>query len=290
MTYPGGKQAAGTYQTIINLMPPHDVYIEPFLGSGAVMRMKRPAAINIGVDLDRKALDAFLELAPPEMAMQAFIAGTDERDPSLLSQVAAGVHRHHGRYPPTHTVRNDDEALSAGNGDTAGTTIICGDAFEFLTTYPFTGRELVYCDPPYPHETRSRDNYYRYEMGTDNHTRLLIILKSLPCMVMISSYESRLYAHMLKSWKSTSFQAMTRGGRMATECLWYNYPEPIELHDWRYLGGDFRERERIKRKKQRWVNRLQAMPTLERRALLAALCEACPELEPGRAGFGESLP
>jgi hypothetical protein len=46
------------------------------------------------------------------------------------------------------------------------------------------------------------------------------------------------------------------------------------LHDYRYLGEDFRERERIKRKKQRWVNRLHTMPTLERRALLNAITEA----------------
>jgi DNA adenine methylase len=34
MGYPGGKSGAGVYQTIINLMPPHTVYIEPFLGGG----------------------------------------------------------------------------------------------------------------------------------------------------------------------------------------------------------------------------------------------------------------
>lgn len=53
-----------------------------------------------------------------------------------------------------------------------------------------------------------------------------------------------------------------------------NYPEPAELHDYRYLGADYREREQIKRKKLRWVRRLRAMPQLERYAVLAALQEA----------------
>jgi len=44
----------------------------------------------------------------------------------------------------------------------------------------------------------------------------------------------------------------------------------VELHDYRYLGRGFRERERIKRKKQRWMERLVRMPRLERCAILAA--------------------
>jgi len=58
-TYPGGKNGAGVYQKIINLMPPHDVYIEPFLGGGAVMRLKRPADQSFGIDLSRDAIANF---------------------------------------------------------------------------------------------------------------------------------------------------------------------------------------------------------------------------------------
>ena len=50
-----------------------------------------------------------------------------------------------------------------------------------------------------------------------------------------------------------------------------NYPAPLELHDYRYLGKNFRERERIKRKKQRWMARLRTMPDLERYALMEAV-------------------
>ena len=52
MRYPGGK--GKTYQHVINLMPPHRVYIETHLGGGAVMRQKRPAVRSIGIDVDQK--------------------------------------------------------------------------------------------------------------------------------------------------------------------------------------------------------------------------------------------
>jgi hypothetical protein len=133
----------------------------------------------------------------------------------------------------------------------------------------------VYCDPPYVLSTRT-GRQYRDEMTDEQHAGLLDTIKGLPCMVMVSGYWTALYAEALRDWHVTSFQAMTRAGRMATEYLWCNYPAPTALHDYRYLGEDFRERERIKRKKQRWVNRLQTMPMLERQALLGAIAEAWP--------------
>src|SRR5262249_13623936 len=83
----------------------------------------------------------------------------------------------------------------------------------------------------------------------------------------------QLYADRLRHWHSIQFQAMTHGGPR-TEWLWCNFPEPIALHNYRYLGIGFRERERIKRKKQRWTDRLHRLPLLERQALLAGIDDA----------------
>jgi hypothetical protein len=63
---------------------------------------------------------------------------------------------------------------------------------------------------------------------------------------------------------------MTRGGP-AVEHLWCNFPEPMALHDYSYLGADFRERERIKRKAARWRQKFVALGTLERKAVLGSL-------------------
>jgi hypothetical protein len=103
------------------------------------------------------------------------------------------------------------------------------------------------------------------------HAELLGVVTRLPCPVAISGYWSPLYAAALQEWRCITFDAMTRGGRPARECLWLNYPEPAELHDYRYLGDEKRERERITRKVRTWAAGLQRLPALERQAIVAAL-------------------
>lgn len=65
MGYLGAKSVNGAFQAIIAAMPPHDVYIETHLGSGAVMRAKPAAARTIGLDLCFDAIRAFKPAAPP---------------------------------------------------------------------------------------------------------------------------------------------------------------------------------------------------------------------------------
>src|SRR6185369_7573629 len=60
MRYPGGK--GKTYQHIINLMPPHQVYIETHLGGGAVLRHKKPAARNFAIEVDERPLHSWTEV------------------------------------------------------------------------------------------------------------------------------------------------------------------------------------------------------------------------------------
>lgn len=236
MRYPGGKAGSGVYQRIISQMPPHEVYVEPFLGGGAVMRMKRPAQWNYGVDIDSRVV-----------AMAAALADNDEWI-SVLSQ------------------------LSWADGGDPGYKFEVGDAVQWLQNRRGWTRTLVYCDPPYLMSTRSsKRQMYRYELEEPGHIALLDVAVRLPCLVMISGYPSKLYDGRLSTWRVVRYRTMTRGGRMAGECLWCNFPEPTELHDYRYLGRDFRERERIARKRRRWLARLSAMPMLERAALVAAL-------------------
>ena len=262
MSYPGGKNGAGVYQKIINLMPPHDRYIEPFLGGGAVLKLKLPARENIGCDLVTSQVSAVsAELARSGVAAGSIVTGD-------------GGCRRGSPVPTMRTYTPDStmEASSARKSDGIRYRLFRGCAIALLQdAAAFTARDLVYCDPPYLMETRKGRKLYEYELSDVDHRRLLRCIQDLPCMVMISGYWSSLYADMLQGWNSISFEAMTRGGHTATEWLWFNFPPPLELHDYRYLGDNFRERERIKRKRLRWAARLQRMPILEKQSLLWAM-------------------
>lgn len=223
MTYPGGKNGCGSYQRIINHMPPHTTYIEPFLGSGAVLRNKRPAERNIAIDRSPAAL-------------------------ALCVQLDSGRTPHHWHLG-------------------------CGIAY--LETTTFHGGELIYCDPPYLMQTRKSGPLYEHELSEADHRCLLRVLRALPCMVMISGYRSAMYDALLAHWHRVDYRTMTRQG-MVDEALWMNFDTPNQLHDYSHLGADFRERERIKRKKARWAGKLRKMDRLERLAVMDALTSLDP--------------
>jgi len=149
------------------------------------------------------------------------------------------------------------------------TRAIVGDALLELATLKPTlpADAVVYCDPPYVLSTRTSYHRYKFEMTDDQHAALLALVQEMPCHVLISGYPSKLYAQKLKTWRCISYRTRTRG-RTLTECLWCNFPEPTELHDWRFIGKNYRERLTLKRFATRFLTRLDAMPALKRNFVL----------------------
>lgn len=142
-------------------------------------------------------------------------------------------------------------------------------AHEFLSTYIFRGRELVYCDPPYLHYTRSSKRRYRFDYEEQDHIELIELLKSLPCSVMLSGYPSQLYDKLLSDWGNFELQVMSQGG-VRTEKIWFNFT-PGRVYWSRYAGKNFTDRQRIKRKAETWGRRYQALPRYERLAVLSSM-------------------
>lgn len=222
MRYPGGKGRC--YQHLVSMMPPHRTYIETHLGGGAVLRRKRPAELNIGIEADEAVVAKWAGITLPN------------------------------------------------------TEIVHGDACAFLKGYAFTGAELVYSDPPYPKSTRARARIYKHDYDDEDHAKLLGILLRLPCMVIVSSYANELYDGLLKNWRRIEFPGDSHTGPR-TEVAWLNFEEPDLLHDPRYRGQDFRDRERIRRRRAGLARRIGNMPTVERQALFQDLArEFGPEL------------
>jgi site-specific DNA-adenine methylase len=131
--------------------------------------------------------------------------------------------------------------------------LVNGCAHEFLRRYEFGGAELVYSDPPYLMRTRTSGRRYRYDYEERDHVELLELLKSLPCGVIISGYASALYEELLKGW--------------------FNFVVD-RVHWASYAGKNFTDRQRIKRKAERWGKNYAALPRAERVAVLAALMSA----------------
>lgn len=232
MTYPGGKEGAGVWQRIVNLMPPHDVYVELFAGGGAVLRNKEPAPHEYAFDLDPDAL-----------------------------------------------IRLKQWAREAARG----ATILNQDALSWLEEFvndtelePPAASWLFYADPPYPLSVRRTDRVRYYNELTDaDHVALLGLLKKAGqrgVRVMLSGYRCALYDVPLADWYRVDYEAMTRGGVLVPESLWMNFPPPLELrHGYDVVGNNFRERERIKRKRRRWLANFSRLENTEREAIFSDL-------------------
>lgn len=136
------------------------------------------------------------------------------------------------------------------------------------------GKTLVFLDPPYLLNSRtSQKKIYDFEFETEEmHTELLKKVVKFPCYVMITHYENKLYDKLLlpQGFRKITFNGQTRAGRRP-EALYLNYPEPTELHDYRFFGTDYRDRFNNKKMLKRLIKQLENMPPLRRNYLINAV-------------------
>lgn len=220
-SYYGGKNGSGVFQQIINCIRPHDIYMELFLGNGAVFRHKKRAEVNVLNDLSKNVIQKW-------------------------------------------------QAARIDNID-----LVSCDAIEFLLTYKFDPlkKYCVYLDPPYPINSRKeKRKRYECEMTDKQHEELLTTIKSLPdhIDIIVSTYENEIYSNYLSDWNLIKYSARTRQ-YTAIEFLYMNYIPDGTLHQYDYLGVDFTDRQRIKRKIEREVKKLNSLPIAERNAIIQAV-------------------
>lgn len=256
MPYSGGKQTVA--ERIVDLFPAHDHYVEPFGGALSVLLAKPMSKIETVNDLNGDlmtfwrvlrdnpdGLERACGLTPHSRA--EYHASRDLEDlPDLerarrvwvqLTQgrgsrlgVKTGWRFVHGtnrmtlaRYldgylqriaPAAHRLRN--------------VTLECRDAFDIIAAYERPGA-LLYIDPPYLMATR-HGNQYAHEFGDqDEHERLLKVLYETPAAVVLSGYDSDLYADTLTGWQRHAFATTAMTGAARTEVVWTNFDAQPDL-------------------------------------------------------------
>jgi DNA adenine methylase len=244
INYPGGKARIAPW--IIEHFPPHEVYVEAFGGSGAVLIAKEPSRLEIYNDLDAGLVWFFQVLADPVKSYalikkidglyySPFIDPTPSDDPIELA--ARFFVRNNTTWAKDKNKNYRTQKRVATDGRTVAevfkkrktylarvaerlksVTFEHRDALELIERYDGPN-VLFYCDPPY-FGKRER-NLYRNEMMDESaHRALAQALYECQGAVVLSGYSSELYKELYGDWTVVVRQAQTNGKDLSQECLW----------------------------------------------------------------------
>lgn len=232
-TYYGGKM--GLARRILSLLPPHRVYMEPFLGSGAVLFAKRPTIHEIVNDLDGSVVAFFtcLRDRPEDLervcrltpyAREEYERADLDEELDDLERARRFWVRVNQSFAKTAGRRTGWSVTTARTQSTANSVqgridrfLACAERLSRVVIECCDGAGLVerlatpdttvYVDPPYLGNTRSGRGLgvemsdYRVDMGGEaEHRRLAEALNATPASVVISGYPSDLYDELYRGW------------------------------------------------------------------------------------------
>jgi DNA adenine methylase len=145
---------------------------------------------------------------------------------------------------------------------------------DLIDKYDCGGPKTVfYFDPPYLLETRSyQGQLYKFDWSKSDHKKFIAKALTVKSDCMISHYPCSTYDKAFKNWRKIYYNSMTRAG-VRKECLYMNFKQPTLLLDYRYVGSDYTDRQRIKRKVEKMICRLNNLPGQERSTILSALID-----------------
>jgi DNA adenine methylase len=246
--YPGSKWNMAEW--IIDHMPPHKTYLEPFFGSGAVFFNKEPSPLETINDLDGDVVNLFRVIRdrPDELARLVYwtpysreeyyasydMEGADELERARRFLVRCwmamgaklsnrtGWRNNHDANSPSLIKLWDmlPERLMIVTDRLKGAQIEQKPALELIKEYRST-ETLIYADPPYLLSTRT-GKVYKNEMDENEHLELLNALDAHPGPVLLSGYEHPLYLKRLSHWHCERKDVLAQAGKIATEVLWIN--------------------------------------------------------------------
>lgn len=248
LKYPGAKWSLADW--IVGHLPAHEVYLEPFFGSGAVFFTKAPSRMETINDLDGRLVNFFRVLRDEPAALVRAVEFTpwsraeyelsyevspdpveDARRFAVRCWQAFGsstgtrvgwrndVQGKLGRST-CHTWADLPDRIVAVTQRIRGVQIENRPALEVIARHAYAN-VLIYADPPYVTATR-RDRLYAHEMTDADHRALIAALVTHPGPVLLSGYRCELYDELLAGWHSIDRTMLAEKGQTRVECLWLN--------------------------------------------------------------------
>lgn len=250
--------AKGTIaERIVDLMPAHVGYIEPYAGSLAVLLAKPQAKMEVVNDLDgeimtfwrvlRDRTDELMHVAALTPHSRAEHEQSREREGLnelelarrvwvRLTQGRSGTLSYSGwRYyrDPTQTgsafakyMDAYKDRMPAAAARLLEVSLECRDALDVIRDYGAADSNLLYVDPPYVGSTRSHARYIHEMRDDDAHRRMAEALQECDAAVLVSGYASELYdRELFPDWDRHEFVTFTGNGARDTrrvEVLWSN--------------------------------------------------------------------
>jgi len=260
LKYPGAKNRIADW--ITSYFPEHDVYLEPFCGSAAVLLNKEPSRLETINDIDGNVVNLFKVLRNPHTAGQLCnlieltpwsrveyeqsrtMITNDPVEKARLFMVRSWQGISGGQRYATgfkHSVVSKGprctnawnilpDTIAEAGKRLKNVQIECGDGIHLIKKFDVPGA-LIYIDPPYPHGTRK--NYlYKYEMENSDHMLLLeAVSRCENADIIISGYSCDVYDDRLSEWNKVTKNTRAEAGQSRTECLWMNFQPERGLLD-----------------------------------------------------------
>ncbi|MBP1992529.1 DNA adenine methylase [Paenibacillus eucommiae] len=245
--YPGSKWSMAEW--IIDHMPPHAVYLEPYFGSGAVLFNKQPSGLETINDIDGDVINLFKVIRdqPDQLAhgihwtpysRQEYLdshkpSGNEiERARRFLVRCWQSIRVKTGSISGWKCRGTADDSYRVKQWNDLPTKIM--DVAERLKDVQIENRPalqvitrynrpdvLIYADPPYLMETRN-GKIYDNEMTDADHIELIRTLQAHTGPVILSGYTHPLYESMLSDWTREEQKQIIENGSVRTEVIWIN--------------------------------------------------------------------
>lgn len=249
LKYPGAKNRLAKW--IVEHIPKHKVYCEPFFGSGAVLFNKEPCYNEIVNDIDDDVYNFFkvlraepgklaeaIKLTPYSRTEYEMAYRSDSLDDIEQARLFAikcwqgfgcgnkhknGFRRGIGATSPNPAKAWGElyETLIEGAERLKNAQIEHKDAIELIKSLKGENT-FIYVDPPYLLSTR-KANLYNHELDDEYHKGLLRVICDSDCKIMISGYDNELYNEYLKGWRKESKNTTAECSVKRTETIWMNY-------------------------------------------------------------------